>query len=242
MVVVVGRFGGLPKKHSGGDVVVARGQFGRVAAADQLVVDPVAAAQRLLGATLVGRGVQRGRRGGRGLRRGARRSLAGRGGPLLSRAQRPERRDVRPARAALHLPQPRDPRVRQRLVRTRRHGRRGPAQGRRHRGGRRRRARPVEARRSGRVALARGPGNLCSALGITMDDNGIDLFDPDSPVTLTLNEPLTAAVRSRGSGSARPPTGRGASGWRGDRRCRHTGEVRGRRRPVPATKVVRDVF
>jgi DNA-3-methyladenine glycosylase len=38
------------------------------------------------------------------------------------------------------------------------------------------------------VALARGPGNLCSALGIMMADNGIDLFDPDSPLTLTLNE------------------------------------------------------
>ncbi|BDB42771.1 MULTISPECIES: DNA-3-methyladenine glycosylase [Mycobacterium] len=38
------------------------------------------------------------------------------------------------------------------------------------------------------VALARGPGNLCSALGITMDDNGIDLFDPNSPVTVTLSE------------------------------------------------------
>ena len=37
------------------------------------------------------------------------------------------------------------------------------------------------------VALARGPGNLCSALGITMVDNGIDLFDPKSPVRLTLN-------------------------------------------------------
>ncbi len=37
------------------------------------------------------------------------------------------------------------------------------------------------------AGLARGPGNLCSALGITMSDNGIDLFDPDSPVTLTLN-------------------------------------------------------
>ncbi|MDY6997566.1 MAG: DNA-3-methyladenine glycosylase, partial [Actinomycetota bacterium] len=32
------------------------------------------------------------------------------------------------------------------------------------------------------VALARGPGNLCAALGITMDDNGVDLFDPRSPV------------------------------------------------------------
>ena len=38
------------------------------------------------------------------------------------------------------------------------------------------------------VALARGPGNLCSALGIIMADNGIDLFDPAGPVTLRLNE------------------------------------------------------
>ena len=37
------------------------------------------------------------------------------------------------------------------------------------------------------VALARGPGNLCSALGITMDDNGADLFDPQAPVRLTLD-------------------------------------------------------
>ncbi|MFN3002600.1 MULTISPECIES: DNA-3-methyladenine glycosylase [Mycolicibacterium] len=36
------------------------------------------------------------------------------------------------------------------------------------------------------AGLARGPGNLCSALGITMDDNGIDLFDADSPVRLVL--------------------------------------------------------
>jgi DNA-3-methyladenine glycosylase len=38
------------------------------------------------------------------------------------------------------------------------------------------------------VALARGPGNLCSALGITMDDNGIDLFDAKSPVRVMLND------------------------------------------------------
>ena len=43
------------------------------------------------------------------------------------------------------------------------------------------------------AALARGPGNLCSALGITMDDNGIDLFDPDSPIRLTLGEEQGAA-------------------------------------------------
>jgi DNA-3-methyladenine glycosylase len=36
------------------------------------------------------------------------------------------------------------------------------------------------------AALARGPGNLCSALGITMEDNGIDLFATTSPVQLML--------------------------------------------------------
>lgn len=35
-------------------------------------------------------------------------------------------------------------------------------------------------------ALARGPGNLCAALGITMADNGIDLFARRSRVRLTL--------------------------------------------------------
>jgi len=43
------------------------------------------------------------------------------------------------------------------------------------------------------VALARGPGNLCSALGITMADNGSDVFDPDAPVRLTLNGTQAAA-------------------------------------------------
>jgi DNA-3-methyladenine glycosylase len=38
------------------------------------------------------------------------------------------------------------------------------------------------------VALARGPGNLCSALGITMEDNGIDLFAPKSPIRIVLGE------------------------------------------------------
>ncbi|VCT90027.1 Putative 3-methyladenine DNA glycosylase [Mycolicibacterium hassiacum DSM 44199] len=49
----------------------------------------------------------------------------------------------------------------------------------------------ARARRGGAVkpaALARGPGNLCAALGITMDDNGIDLFDPASPIRLVLGE------------------------------------------------------
>jgi DNA-3-methyladenine glycosylase len=39
------------------------------------------------------------------------------------------------------------------------------------------------------AALARGPGNLCSALEITMGDNGFDLFDDGSPVRLALDAP-----------------------------------------------------
>lgn len=42
------------------------------------------------------------------------------------------------------------------------------------------------------TSLARGPGNLCAALGIVMDDNGVDVFDPASPVVVRLHEPLTA--------------------------------------------------
>jgi DNA-3-methyladenine glycosylase len=41
-------------------------------------------------------------------------------------------------------------------------------------------------------ALARGPGNLCSALAITMDHYGADLFDPASPVRLQLGEAAVA--------------------------------------------------
>lgn len=41
----------------------------------------------------------------------------------------------------------------------------------------------------GPTALARGPGNLCAAMGITMDHNGVDVFDADSPVRLRLAEP-----------------------------------------------------
>ncbi len=46
-------------------------------------------------------------------------------------------------------------------------------------------------------ALARGPGNLCSALGIEMADNGVDLFDPVAPVRLSLSEPWGAAAGPR---------------------------------------------
>ena len=38
------------------------------------------------------------------------------------------------------------------------------------------------------AAMARGPGNLCSAMGITMEDNEIDLFNPKSPIQVILGE------------------------------------------------------
>lgn len=47
------------------------------------------------------------------------------------------------------------------------------------------------------AALARGPGNLCSALGITMDDYGIDLFADDGPVRLALGPEQPAASGPR---------------------------------------------
>ncbi len=46
-------------------------------------------------------------------------------------------------------------------------------------------------------ALARGPGNLCAALGITMADNGIDLFDANSPIRLELNDTVDATSGPR---------------------------------------------
>jgi len=46
-------------------------------------------------------------------------------------------------------------------------------------------------------ALARGPGNLCSATGIAMADNGIDLFGSDSAIRLTLNHAPAATSGAR---------------------------------------------
>ena len=39
------------------------------------------------------------------------------------------------------------------------------------------------------AGLARGPGNLCAAMGITMEHNGVDVFAADSPVRVRLAEP-----------------------------------------------------
>lgn len=40
--------------------------------------------------------------------------------------------------------------------------------------------------------LARGPGNVGTALGIVLADYGTPLFDPDSPIRLELAEPVPA--------------------------------------------------
>jgi DNA-3-methyladenine glycosylase len=47
------------------------------------------------------------------------------------------------------------------------------------------------------AGLARGPGNLCSALGITMEDNGIDLFSRRSPVRIALGADMEATSGPR---------------------------------------------
>lgn len=47
------------------------------------------------------------------------------------------------------------------------------------------------------LALGRGPGNLSAALGISMDDYGVDLFAADSPVGLKFGEPALATSGPR---------------------------------------------
>ncbi len=44
------------------------------------------------------------------------------------------------------------------------------------------------------AALARGPGNLCSALGVTMEHNGIDVRAEESAVRLELGEQVAGAL------------------------------------------------
>jgi len=46
-------------------------------------------------------------------------------------------------------------------------------------------------------ALARGPGNLCAAMAITMADNGSDVFDRRSPVTVELAGTVDEAAGPR---------------------------------------------
>ncbi|WP_137873494.1 DNA-3-methyladenine glycosylase [Rhodococcus sp. Q] len=45
--------------------------------------------------------------------------------------------------------------------------------------------------------LARGPGNLGQALGTTLNDNGIDLFDPRSPIRIEAAPATAVAVGPR---------------------------------------------
>jgi DNA-3-methyladenine glycosylase len=47
------------------------------------------------------------------------------------------------------------------------------------------------------IALGRGPGNLCSALGIALSDNGIDLLDDHSPIRLELGEQCAGVAGPR---------------------------------------------
>src|SRR6201993_1517833 len=58
-------------------------------------------------------------------------------------------------------------------------------------------ARPRRGDAGRNIARARGPGNLCSALGITMADYGVEVFDTKSPVRLALNEAHGAVTGPR---------------------------------------------
>jgi DNA-3-methyladenine glycosylase len=167
-----------------------------VEAADQLVVDPVAAAHRLLGATLTGRGV-----------RAVVVEVEAYGGvpdgPWPDAAAH-SYRGLSGRNAVMFGPPGR-------LYTYRSHGIHvcanvscgpdGTAAAVLLRAAALEEGTDVARARRGELvrtaALARGPGNLCSALGITMADNGIDVFDPDSPVTLQLHEPLTAVYGPR---------------------------------------------
>lgn len=176
-------------------VVKARGTIGPVSA-EQLLVDPVEAARRLLGATLTARGV-----------RGVVVEVEAYGGvpdgPWPDAAAHSYR--GRRARNAVMFGPP------GRLYTYRSHGIHvcanvvcGPDG---IAAAVLLRACAIEdgkdlarARRGAAVratALGRGPGNLCSALGIMMEDNGIDLFDAGSPVTLQLGTPRAATTGPR---------------------------------------------
>lgn len=89
-------------------------------------------------------------------------------------------------------------------------------------------AETVRARRS-RVTrpadFARGPGNLGSATGVTLADNGAPLFAADSPIRLEITE-SEGWVSGPRVGSARPLTGRGVSGFPSPLPCRPIGEAR----------------
>src|SRR6201987_2006805 len=169
--------------------MVAMGLAGRICpmGADQLVVDPVGAAHRLLGATLTGRGVT-----ATIVELEAYGGVAG--GPLRDAAPHSYRGPT--GRSAIMFGPP------GRLYTSRSHGIHvcanvvcaadGVAAAVLLRAAAIETGLDAAQSRRGAsirtIALARGPGNLCSALGITMADNGVDLFAAESPVRLALNE------------------------------------------------------
>ncbi|MEV6322239.1 DNA-3-methyladenine glycosylase [Nocardia sp. NPDC051787] len=99
----------------------------------------------------------------------------------------------------------------------------------------------VRARRPGArsdLDLARGPGNFGTALGITLSDYGTALFDPSSAIRLELNGPVDATEIASGprvgvSTAADVPWRFWLSGSRAVSVYR-----RSPRAPLPTTKVV----
>jgi DNA-3-methyladenine glycosylase len=164
--------------------------------ADQLAVDPLAAAQRILGATLVGRDVS-------AVVVEVEAYGGGPGGPWPDAAAH-SYRGLNGRNAVMFGPAGR-------LYTYRSHGihvcanvacgPEGTAAAVLLRAAVIETGLDVARSRRGPVApstgLARGPGNLCSALGIVLSDNGIDLFDAVSPVRLALNHTVTAVSGPR---------------------------------------------
>ena len=178
---------------------------------------------------------QRHDRRGRGLWRGARRALAGRRGSLLPRRHGAQRGDVRSARPALRVSQPRHPCLRERGVRNRRACGSRPASRRRRRERARRRASPTRG-----VNPVSGPG---AWTGESLRGSGnhpgrqrdrlVRCEQPGAPANSTTP---SRQHPDRASVSARPPTGRGGCGLRDGRRFLPTDAVLERPRPAPATE------
>ena len=165
--------------------------------------------------------------------------MAGRRVALLPRARRAQHGDVRPAGPAVHLPQPRHSRVRQRGVRLR------TASPARCCCGPRRSTtgiddRPGSPRRPVRPA-GTGPRPGQSVLGAG-NHHGRQRNRPvrrRQPGAAARSARARRRPTGRGWASARPPTGRGGSGWPAARRCRPY--RRSPRAPAPgAQRLIRE--